>query len=114
MTFKNKIKQKWFDLTHPSEWVWLYKIRRTIWKIKDYDRMENDYIEVVCHATCSMMSKSCYDVDTIKSVIDEQQQRFYEGIIKDDINDTIKMISTEENFTHEDAIEDIKRYIDDL
>lgn len=78
------------------------KIKETFFKIKDYDRLEWDYIQVLCHATDSRMSKPNYDIQTIKCEIDDAQERIHYGIIKSDIKDII-----DDN----GSIEDIKNYL---
>lgn len=86
---KVRLRRFWFDLTHPKEWsivMWYKEIRH---KIKDYDRMKNDYETVVNYATNGNMSKSTYDVNTVCAQLDQAQQACYYQIISDDLNDII-------------------------
>jgi hypothetical protein len=99
------LKRAWFDFMRPKDWYWIYKIRRTIWKIKDYDRLEHDYCCVLCHATGSRMSKPNYHLNTIYLEIDEAQSETYYGIVKDDILTTIEAGGD---------IEEIKEYVENL
>ena len=76
-----------------------------IWKIKDYDRLEYDYGCVLDHATCSRMSKTNYDKDTIYAVIDDAQRELHYFAVKDDINELINEGAT---------IDEIKDYVNQL
>lgn len=99
---KTKIKRIWWDLTHPKEWYIFLSISRTLWKIKDYDRIESDYSSVLCHATLSRMSKTNYQLQSVYSVIDEAQQDIHYGIIKEDLSGIIEGGGT---------LEDVKEYL---
>ena len=99
------LRRFWFDLTNPKQWGIYIVIRRFLWKLKDYDRLEWDYCNVLCHATNSRMSKPNYDLTTIYSEIDDAQSDCYYSIVRDDINDLIKNGGT---------IEDVKEYVNGL
>jgi hypothetical protein len=100
-----KLRRFWFDLTHPKEWYLCHMISSIIWKIKDYDRLEYDYGCVLDHATCSRMSKTNYDKDTIYAVIDDAQRELHYFAVKDDINELINEGAT---------IDEIKDYVNQL
>jgi hypothetical protein len=101
-----RLQRIWFDLTHPQqEWYWLYYIKRTLWKVKDYDRLEHDYCCVLDHATNSRMSKPNYELNTIYSEIDDSQMQNYYGVVRDDINMLIEKGAD---------ITEIKEYINNL
>lgn len=74
-----------FLMIAPHEWSWVLSIRRLFLKIRDYDRLENDYSCVLCHATGSRMSYTDYELQTIYSVIDEHQSEWHTKMIKDDL-----------------------------
>jgi len=74
-------------------------------KIKFYDQLESDYCDLLCHVTNGSMSKVGYDFQTICSVIDEEQEKIYYQIVKDDILDIINTGGT---------IEDVKEYVEKL
>ena len=74
-------------------------------RLKDYDRLSYDYSVVLCHATCSTMSYSNYDVTTACSVIDQEQAKHYYSFVKDDVNMILKDGGT---------LEDIMEYINGL
>jgi len=96
-----KIKRLIFDLLHPKEWMIILWIVELLWKIKDYDRMQWDYIRVVSHATNQRMSKSIYDVDAIFSEIDDAQRENYRWEVKSDVLDMIKSgATTQEIYTY--------------
>ena len=66
------------------------RLRRLLFKIRDYDRIENDYACVLCHATIDRMSYTTYELNTIYSVIDEAQQEHHLDYIGDDVIDILK------------------------
>lgn len=105
----NKFKRFIYDLIHPKEWMIVYNIKNIIWKIKDYDRLEYDYSNVLCHATNSTMSKTWYDLNTIYVQIDKTQSESYYDIVKSDINDILNT-----DMKSDDKIADIIDYIDKL
>lgn len=84
-----KLKQWWYQITHPKEWYIVYLVTRTIFKIRDYDRIEYDYGCVLCHATGSRMSYTDYELQTIYSVIDEHQSEWHTKMIKEDLQSLI-------------------------
>lgn len=45
------------------------KIKDILFKINDYDRLENDYCICLDYATNSQMTKPNYDINVVKSVI---------------------------------------------
>lgn len=100
-----RLKRVWFDLTHPKQWHVYYVISRCFWKLKDYDRLERDYGCVLDNATCSRMSKTNYDLQTIYSVINDAQSELHCSIIKDDVNDLIDGGAT---------VDEIREYINSL
>ena len=71
----------------------------------DYEEMENRFCLILEHATLSAMSRSNYDLETMKSVIDDAQQRHYYGVVKSDLEQIIKDGGT---------MEDVKDYIKSL
>ena len=81
----NKLRQLLFDFTNVGEWRIVMWVKNIAWKIKDYDRLENDYSVVIGHATCSKMSKTNYDIDTVFAVIDDEQAKVHYSTIQYDI-----------------------------
>ena len=67
--------------------------------------MEERFCLVLEHATLGAMSRSNYDLETMKSVIDDAQQNHYYGVVKSDLEQLIKDGGT---------IEDLKDYIKGL
>lgn len=65
---------------------WIYEI---YWKIKDYDRLQEDYERVLGHATGGRWSKSTYDPDIMMKEIDDAQHRIIGSMFKDDLLDII-------------------------
>lgn len=100
-----KLKRFWFDLTNPRDWSIYISTIHLLWKIKDYERLENDYCEVLCYATGYKMSKSNYLVEECKSQIDMYQEHFYNETTKDDLT----MIMGEGG-----TIDDVRKYVNDL
>lgn len=77
-------------------------IKRVFFKIKDYDRLEDDYIRVLYHATDGRMSQSNYCVKQILSEIDDAQENYYRQLIKHELY----------NFIDKNPnIDDIKNFI---
>lgn len=66
------------------------------------EEMEERFCLVLEHATLGSMSRSNYDLETMKSVIDDAQQNHYYGVVKSDLELLIKDGGT---------IEDLKDYI---
>lgn len=88
---------------------YFYKFKYLLWKIKDYDRLQYDYIRVLEHATLGNMSKSNYDVETILKVIDDQQYKYCGEMIKSDIKDILN-----ESITASESIIEIEDYLNKL
>lgn len=99
------IQRLWFDFTHPAEWHLPYILRRTIHKLKDYDRLEYDYSCVLNHATCGRMSNTNYDKQAICATISDTQAELHFGIVKSDIVEMIEKGG---------AIDDIREYVNSL
>lgn len=95
----------WIDLTRPREWRISLAVSRLLWKIKDYDRLESDYCNVLCHATDARMSKPNYELNTVYSIIDEAQSNCYYSIVRDDINNLINEGAT---------MAELKEYVNNL
>jgi len=95
--FLRKIKNNFFNI--------IFNIKRKIFYIKDYQRLEHDYSCVLAHATLSRMSKTNYNLQTIYNVIDDAQQEFHFDFIKSDLINLIK---------DGGKIEDIENYITQL
>jgi hypothetical protein len=100
-----RLKRLWFDLVHPKQWGIYIVISRFFWKLKDYDRLEYEYGCVLEHATNARMSKTNYELNTIRAVIDEAQSEFYYEIVKDDLKEAIEAGAT---------IEQIMDYVNGL
>jgi hypothetical protein len=100
-----KLKRIFVDLTSPRDWYWLWYVKRILWKIKDYDRLEYDYCCVLCHATNDRMSESSYELSVIYSEIDDAQRDNHYSVIKDDLNMLIDGGCD---------VDDIRKYINDL
>ncbi len=66
------------------------------------EEMEERFCLVLEHATMGSMSRSNYDLETMKSVIDDAQQNHYYGVVKSDLEQLIKDGGT---------IDDLKEYI---
>ena len=79
-------------------------------KINDYDRMSDEYSNVICHATGGILSYTNYRVDTVNNLIDETQSSLYYGIVKEDLLNIMK----DRSDSAEDILEDIKQYIEEL
>ena len=47
------------------------KIKETIFKIKDYDRLESDYSQMLDYATGGILSKTGYELNTVHTAIAE-------------------------------------------
>lgn len=63
----------WFDY----QW---FLLQRMYHKLKDYDRIENDYVDVLSHATSSRLLNPYHDTEVVKRVINEvQESLFVEG-----------------------------------
>jgi len=99
--FKTKLKYYYWYLTHPSDWLIVYKIKYFIWKIKDYERLQYDYSCVLCHATGSRMSYTTYNLNDIYSEIDNAQYNYWYDTFKEDLLEMINKGAT---------IEEIKEY----
>lgn len=77
--------------------AWIKEVR---FKVKDYNRIEYDYGVVLCHATLSEMSKTNYDLETIKLVIDRKQLEFHKEIFADDLQHLIEEALTTDGAHH--------------
>ena len=47
----------------------IFKIKETIFKIKDYDRLEHDYSCCLCYFTNNRLSKTNYEINGLLTVI---------------------------------------------
>jgi hypothetical protein len=81
------------------------KIKDIIFKIKDYDRLAWDYIQVLSYATNGRMNNSDYYINDIKEVIDEAQEAYYYQEIQRDL---IELIENDATW------DDIKEYLERL
>lgn len=70
-----------------------------------YDEMEDRFIKVLDCATLGNMSKSNYTLDIMLAEINDKQQEFHYGIVKDDIQQLINDKGT---------MEDVQDYINNL
>ncbi len=63
------------------------RIKDIIYKIKDYDRLENDYSVLLCHVTDGRLSKTTYDIDRLLTVVNdilyERDEETYKECKKD-------------------------------
>ena len=77
-------------------------INYTIFKIKDYDRLEYDYCRVMCHATCETLSKPNYKVDFVCDMIDDKQEEKYKEYALHILEDALKnmKVETDDCFVH--------------
>ena len=66
------------------------KIKEILFKIKDYDRLESDYCNLVCHMTMGRMSKSNYYIDEVKAVADAAQEKFFIETFEHAFNEILK------------------------
>ena len=69
------------------------------------EEIEERFCLILEHATLGSMSRSNYDLETMKSVIDDAQQNHYYGVVKSDLEQLIKDGGT---------MEDVKDYINSL
>lgn len=87
---------------------WLGWIYETYWKIKDYDRLQEDYERILGHATGGRWSKSTYDADSMMREIDAAQEKIIGGYIKSDLLDIINTTKGMER------IQQLRDYVEDL
>lgn len=106
MNIKLEFRKRWYDLIFYKEWNIYHVISRLILKIRDYDRLEDDYGCVLDHATGGKMSKTNYLRNDIYSVIDDYQRECYHDDIKTDLLEILN--------TDNPLIEDIRSYVDGL
>lgn len=89
-------------------WKYIKKLWEPISENQDadtsgnFEEMEERFCLVLEHATLGSMSRSNYDLETMKSVIDDAQQKHYYGVVKSDLEQLIKDGGT---------MEDVKDYI---
>jgi len=104
-------KMYWHRLWRPKEWGWIDTIKRTIYKIKDYDRIESDYGRLVCECTNSKMSYTTYDIETVVRVMQDSQQKFFEELYGDDIRDILKdSLANKKKLTDKEKLWEIAKY----
>lgn len=48
-------------------------VKEILWKIKDYDRLEEDYCKLLCYVTEGSMSKAHYYWSDIRSEVEKAQ-----------------------------------------
>ena len=74
-------------------------------EVQGNEEIEERFCLILEHATLGSMSRSNYDLETMKSVIDDAQQNHYYGVVKSDLEQLIKDGGT---------MEDVKDYINSL
>lgn len=106
------------------------KIKDIIFKVKDYDRLENDYCTSLCYFTNNRMSKPNYVLKEVETVITdaigEYMEEGYQQAEKDFMEKSCKYLSAElytrfngnecfvashKNIEIEKFIEDFKNYM---
>lgn len=95
------LKLFWIYLIRFREWNIYIFIDHFFWKLKDYDRIQDDYSKVLLHATNDNMSKTNYELTAIYS----EMNRVFKGDVdfyKLDIIDLIDAGAT---------VEEIKKYL---
>lgn len=70
------------------------KIKEIIFKIKDYDRLESDYCELLDIATGGMMSYPNYTMESVYRGVDEEWKRRDDNLIEDRWHDVSKEMPT--------------------
>lgn len=61
----------------------IQKIKDIIFKVKDYDRIENDYSSVLDYATGGILSKTNYTLDSVYEGIQHNLQKHDEYVFMD-------------------------------
>lgn len=61
----------------------IQKIKDIIFKVKDYDRIENDYSSVLDYATGGILSKTNYTLDSVYEGIQYNLQKHDEYVFMD-------------------------------
>ena len=62
-------------------------IQEILWKIKDYDRLAEDYSQLLWYTTNGNMSKTHYRWDDIEIEVDKAQSNRWYWFLKEDIQD---------------------------
>lgn len=68
------------------------KIKEIIYKVKDYDRLESDYCDVLDRVTGSMLSKPDYTLSTVHEAINEYFKKHDGYVIEDYEKTPIKIL----------------------
>lgn len=96
-----KLKRFWIDLVRVKEWRICLYVSHLLWKIKDYDRIQYDYSNILMHVTDNRMSKTNYERTAIYSEID----KVHEGVLDFYRLEILELIDTD------GTIEEIKKYL---
>ena len=99
------LKKFYLNFIYYKEWSIYIKINHFFWKLKNYDRLESDYTNVLMYVTDNTLSKSNYILNDVKSVIDSELDKYYNDIFKSDIQDIID---------NDGFMSDIQEYINDF
>lgn len=88
---KNKIKVWWYNSKLGRKYRSITDaIDHLLWKIKDYDRLDEHYAFTLAHATGNNLSKNNYTKEVVKEAIDGYQEIIHEDYIKSDLSEYIK------------------------
>lgn len=72
---------------------------------KEIERLEHDYSLLLEHVTFGLLSKTNYKIEDILPIVDDKQNEWYEGTIKEDILNIVNGGGT---------LEDVMDYVNDL
>ena len=104
----NKIRILWI-LYNPKQIISNIKeyFKHLKQKITDYDQLDYDYGCIIDHATMGVLSKTNYDIEIVKSMINEKQEEFHREVYNDDV----QAILDTKKITPSKKIKRIQEYI---